>query len=76
MERRHELTQALSGFDRYLTRYPSGAHVESAMARRMLVLDQLDHARAVKAAREYLARWPSGFARASASAIVDTAPTP
>jgi hypothetical protein len=40
----------------------------------MRALDQFDRARSVVAAREYLARFPRGFARGEAEAIVALGP--
>jgi hypothetical protein len=70
-KRRGELHVALAGFDSYLTKYPGGELVESASAQRMGILAKLDPARAVVAAKEYLAKWPNGFAREDAEAILN-----
>lgn len=71
-QRRGELTTALAGYDAYVARYPQGELVESASAQRMVLLARLDRTRAVAAARDYLARWPAGFARADAESILAT----
>lgn len=70
-KRRGELRVALAGFESYLTKYPGGELVESASAQRMGILAKLDPARAVVAAKEYLAKWPNGFAREDADAIIN-----
>lgn len=59
---------ARAAFDRYLALYPDGALVESATVEKM----RLSSGAAQKAvASGYLARWPKGFARAEAQAILD-----
>jgi hypothetical protein len=62
--------EALQGFDTFLARYPSSSLSESARAQRMSLLRSVDPARAASAAEQYLARYPSGFARAEAEAIL------
>jgi FecR protein len=59
---------ALSGFDALLAKYPSGPHTESAMAEKMRLLRGTDAGRA--AATQYLARFPNGFARREAAAML------
>ncbi len=61
-------------FDRLLAEYPSSPLVEHATVERMRALDQSDPKRAVAAARDYLARYPHGFARSEAEAIVAVSP--
>ncbi|MDB4934597.1 MAG: hypothetical protein JWP87_1569 [Labilithrix sp.] len=61
-------------FDRLVVEHPKTPLVEHATVERMRALDQFDRARSVAAARDYLARYPSGFARAEAEAIVALAP--
>lgn len=61
-------------FDRLLVEHPSSPIAEHATVERMRALDQFDRDRAVTAAREYLARYPRGFARAEAEAIVAISP--
>jgi hypothetical protein len=63
--------------ERLLTRlieeHPHGPLVESAAVQRMKVLTGLDAQRAQRAAAEYLARFPAGFARADAQRLLDRA---
>lgn len=66
--------KAVALFDRLLAEHPSSPIVEHAFVERMRSLDGYDRGRAVDAAREYLARWPRGFARAEAEAIVALGP--
>jgi ferric-dicitrate binding protein FerR (iron transport regulator) len=61
---------AIDRFDAFVTRYPSSPLAESAAVQRMKLLRGLDGGRAAAAARAYLARWPDGFGRAEAEAIV------
>jgi hypothetical protein len=61
---------AAAQFDQYLALYPDGALAESAAVQRFEVLAAFDRPRAVDAARAYLARWPSGFGREEAAALV------
>ncbi len=61
-------------FDRLLVQYPSSPLVEHATVERMRALDATDRSRAVAASREYLARFPRGFARAEAEAILAIGP--
>ncbi|MBL8719688.1 MAG: FecR domain-containing protein [Myxococcales bacterium] len=63
-----DLGGARAAFDRYLALYPDGALVESATVEKM----RLSSGAAQKSvAGSYLARWPKGFARAEAQAILD-----
>ncbi|HMI83083.1 MAG TPA: FecR domain-containing protein [Polyangiaceae bacterium] len=61
---------AVDKMDRFLERYPSSHLAENAAAERMRLLRALDATRATSAARQYLQRYPSGFARGEAEAIV------
>jgi hypothetical protein len=65
---------AIARFDSFLARYPSSPLAESAASHRMKLLREVDRPRAVDAARAYLARWPNGFARAEAEAIIAERP--
>jgi hypothetical protein len=61
---------AVVRFERFLATYPQSALAESAAVERMKLLAAADPARGAAAARQYLARYPAGFARAEAEAIV------
>lgn len=67
-KRRGATGQALATFERFLAKYPGSPLAESAMAERMRLLRGSDRGRA--AAKQYLARFPGGFARADAQAIL------
>ena len=61
---------ALATFDRFLATYPSSPLAQSAAVERMRLLRAAQSPRAIAAARQYLARYPNGFARAEAEAIL------
>jgi outer membrane protein assembly factor BamD (BamD/ComL family) len=63
-------TRAVAAFDLLLSRYPSSALAESAMAERMRVLSKASPGAGQRAAKEYLARYSQGFARHDAEAIL------
>jgi ferric-dicitrate binding protein FerR (iron transport regulator) len=65
-----DLARAARGFDALLARYPDGPLAESAAVQRLNVMRVLDPARARDLAREYLVRYPNGFAREQAAAWV------
>lgn len=65
---------AVALFDRLLAEHPTSPNVEAATVERMRELDQIDRGRAVDAARDYLARFPHGFARAEAEAMIALSP--
>jgi hypothetical protein len=73
-KRRGESGKAIDSFSRFLARYPASALAESATVERMRLLRQTDPDRAVAEARQYLARYPRGFARAEAEEIVAESP--
>jgi len=73
-KRRGDASEALGDFDRFVARYPGSPLAESATVERMRLLRASDPARAAGAARQYLARFPNGFARAEAEAILAGAP--
>ncbi len=60
---------AIAGFERFLAAYPGSPLAESALVERMKLLAASDPARGASAAKQYLARYPGGFARAEAEAI-------
>ncbi|MBX3208913.1 MAG: FecR domain-containing protein [Labilithrix sp.] len=61
---------AVAGFDDLLARHPSSHLAQSARAERMKLLRGIDGKRARAAARDYLERYPNGFARRDAELIV------
>jgi hypothetical protein len=75
-KRRGDTGEALADFDRFLARYPASPLAESATVERMRLLRSADPARATAAAQRYLGRYPNGFARAEAEAILDGASSP
>jgi hypothetical protein len=75
-KRRGDVGEAVADFDRFLSRYPSSQLAESATVERMRLLRSADPARATMAARQYLGRYPNGFARAEAETILDGAFSP
>ena len=72
--RRGDPRAAVGLFEKLIADYPSSPIVESATVERMRTLDPIDRARSVAAARDYLARFPHGFARGEAEAIVALGP--
>ncbi len=73
-KQRGELAAAVAGFERLLSRYPSCALAEQATVERMKLLAKIDRARGVAAAKAYLTRYPKGYARIDAQAIVEKGP--
>ena len=69
-KRRGDSAGAVQGFERFLTKYPASALAESAAAERLRLLTGIDRGRAVTAAKEYLARYPKGSARAEAQELI------
>ncbi|HWZ88418.1 MAG TPA: FecR domain-containing protein, partial [Polyangiaceae bacterium] len=61
---------AVAAFDSLLSHYPASALTESAAAERMRALAPGNRDAARAAAKEYLARYPQGFARHDADAIL------
>jgi hypothetical protein len=66
--------EAISAFEGCIAAYPSSPMVENAMVQRMRLLRTVEPSRAASAARQYLARYPHGFARAEAEAMVQQEP--
>jgi hypothetical protein len=71
---RGDTGDAIGDFDRFLARYPASPLAESATVERMRLLRATGSNRAPLAAKQYLARYPNGFARAEAEAIVAGSP--
>ncbi|HEX3770344.1 MAG TPA: FecR domain-containing protein [Polyangiaceae bacterium] len=67
---RGDTAGAVGAFDRFLTTYPASPLAQSAAVERMRLLRTSGSPRAVTAARQYLSRYPNGFATAEAEAIV------
>jgi hypothetical protein len=63
---------ALAHYGELLARFPSGPLTEAALVERMRLLRRTDPARAKSEAQTYLDRYPGGFARSEAEAIVLT----
>ena len=68
-KRRGRLADAAHLFDELISTYPRGPLVESATVQRMKVLSTIDAAAGARAAQDYLARFPNGFARPEAQAL-------
>jgi hypothetical protein len=65
-----KLPLALDKMDRFLETYPASHLAENAAVERMRLLRTIDPTKAATAARQYIQRYPAGFARADAEAIV------
>lgn len=70
LRRAGDTSGALAKFETLMTRYPASPLAESSAAERMRSLGSVNRAAAQRAAREYLARFPQGFARSDANAIL------
>lgn len=66
--------EAIADLDRLVAWHPGGPLAESAAVERMRLLGSTDPRRAVDAARAYLRRYPSGFARAEAEGLAGRSP--
>jgi hypothetical protein len=62
--------RALSSYELLMARYPAGPLAESAAVQRMSLLGASDPAGAKVAARQYLARYPRGYARGEAEGLL------
>jgi len=60
---------ALTSFETLLRRYPQSPLAESAAVQRMRLLESTNPSAAKNAARQYLARYPQGYARTDAARI-------
>ena len=63
---------ALRNFELLLSRYPGSALAEGALAQRMNLLSADDPPTAARAASDYLARFPDGFAAIAAKRLAST----
>jgi len=70
-KRSGDVETALAGFDRFLATYPHSPLTETVVVERMKLLSTAHPARGLQAARDYLARYPRGFARHDAEAILE-----
>jgi len=61
---------AVAAFTRLIDSFPHGPLLESATVQRMKVLAAVDPAGAARAATDYLAQFPTGFARADAQLLI------
>ena len=69
--------RALALFERFMRDYPDASLFESALVHKMRLLAATsDLAAASASARQYLARFPDGFARDEARALLGTRPRP
>jgi hypothetical protein len=68
-KRSGDASGAIAAFERFVAAYPASPLAESALVERMKLLASTDRARGAAAARQYLVRYPGGFARADAEAI-------
>jgi TolA-binding protein len=74
-KRHGDTAEALATLDRFVAKYPNAPLAESAAVERMKLLAEAgDRPRAEAAARDYLARYPSGSARTDADALLRRAP--
>jgi hypothetical protein len=61
---------AIGSFEQLITRYPTSPLAESAAVQRMTLLAHVDPAAARDAARQYLALYPQGYAKADAQKLL------
>jgi ferric-dicitrate binding protein FerR (iron transport regulator) len=71
---RGDMAGAASTFERLLTKFPQSPLAENASAERLKALRASNPAAANRAARDYLNRWPHGFAREEAESVLREAP--
>jgi ferric-dicitrate binding protein FerR (iron transport regulator) len=73
-KRRGDVGLAIDSFARFVAHYPTSPLAESAAVERMRLLRQTNADRAAVEARQYLARYPKGFACAEAEEIIAGSP--
>ena len=73
-KRQGDVWRAAGVFERLATRYPASPFAESAGVERMRLLRDVSPSKARMAAVQYLARYPSGYARAEAESIAVSSP--
>jgi len=71
-----ETGKAVVLFERLVARYPSGPLAENAAVERMKLLAGARRPEATRAASDYLAKYPTGFGRTDADAILARERTP
>jgi hypothetical protein len=71
---REDPAAAVAMLDTFLRRYPNAPLEEAVLAKRMRLLASLGDPRAAVAARDYVARYPNGFARHDADALLGGTP--
>ncbi len=69
-KRNGDVAGALRAFEVFVVRYPASPLRENAYVERMSLLRRMGSPAQVAAARDYLARYPNGFARTEAEKIV------
>jgi hypothetical protein len=62
--------EALELYQELISQFPSSALVESACVQRMRILRDANPAAAAREAKQYLSRFPKGFARGEAESLV------
>jgi len=67
--RRGSNAEAVAAYERLIARYPTSPLAETAYAERMRLLAKTDRPRAAAAARDYLARFPRGYAHDEAASL-------
>ncbi len=73
-KRRGDKRQALASLQRLVTLYPASHLAEGATVERMKILATIDPTAAAAVAKEYLSKYPDGFARSLAETIVTKSP--
>jgi ferric-dicitrate binding protein FerR (iron transport regulator) len=71
---REDPAAAVAMLDAFLGRYPNAPLEEAVLAKRMRLLASLGDPRAVGAAQDYVAHYPSGFGRHDADALLNETP--
>ena len=64
-------SKAIRIFEHFSRQYPNSPLAESAAAQRMKLLALIDTVAARRAATDYLAHYPGGFARVEAHHLID-----
>jgi hypothetical protein len=68
--RQGDSARALSSFESFVSRYPTSPLAESATVHRLRILRAMDPMAARIAAREYLSRYPGGYAKNDAEKLL------